>query len=132
LRSSFLIRRISACCIRAFLQKRPETTRHFCADDDVKPNHRLNADAFFSIRRVLSIRSSAKSCARKHGLIALRCSVSDAHDETRITNGQRTAEAPEHPAPNPADDAKPNSDAVPDVYAINGHVHAHVTLSTPD
>jgi uncharacterized protein len=33
-----------------------------------------------------------------------------------------------NPAPNPADDAKPNSETVPDVYAITGHFDRIVVL----
>jgi predicted DNA-binding protein with PD1-like motif len=34
---------------------------------------------------------------------------------------QETRQSHVNPSPNPADDAKPNSDQVPDVYAITGH-----------
>jgi hypothetical protein len=37
-----------------------------------------------------------------------------------MLTAQETRREIVNPAPNPADDAKPNSDAVPDVYAISG------------
>jgi uncharacterized protein len=52
-------------------------------------------------------------------LLMLTASISFAQ-ETRQTNIQSSA--------NPADDAKPNSDQVPDVYAIAGHFDRIVVL----
>jgi predicted DNA-binding protein with PD1-like motif len=52
-------------------------------------------------------------------LLLLTASISFAQ-ETRQTNTR--------PSPNPADDAKPNSSQVPDVYAITGHFDRIVVL----
>lgn len=41
---------------------------------------------------------------------------------------QETRQSHVNPSPNPADDAKPNSDQVPDVYAITGHFDRVVVL----
>src|SRR5437764_765264 len=42
--------------------------------------------------------------------------------------GQQTRYQKVNPSPNPADDAKPNSEKVPDVYAIEGQFDRVVTL----
>ena len=41
---------------------------------------------------------------------------------------QETRQSHVNPSPNPADDAKANSDQVPDVYAITGHFDRVVVL----
>jgi hypothetical protein len=41
---------------------------------------------------------------------------------------QQTRREAVNPAPNPADDRKPNSDQVPDVYALTGHFERVVVL----
>ncbi len=45
-----------------------------------------------------------------------------------MTFAQETRRTAINPSPNPADDAKPNSDQVPDVYAITGHFDRVVVL----
>jgi predicted DNA-binding protein with PD1-like motif len=45
-----------------------------------------------------------------------------------MTFAQETRRTAINPSPNPADDAKPNSDQVPDVYAITGHFDRIVVL----
>ncbi len=45
-----------------------------------------------------------------------------------ITFAQESRRTSINPSPNPADDAKPNSDQVPDAYAITGHFDRIVVL----
>lgn len=45
-----------------------------------------------------------------------------------VAFGQESRRTSINPSPNPADDAKPNSDKVPDVYAITGHFDRIVVL----
>src|SRR5271155_915477 len=45
-----------------------------------------------------------------------------------MTLAQETRQTRVNPSPNPADDAKANSDQVPDVYAITGHFDRIVVL----
>jgi predicted DNA-binding protein with PD1-like motif len=45
-----------------------------------------------------------------------------------MTFAQETRQTHVNPSPNPGDDAKPNSDQVPDVYAITGHFDRIVVL----
>jgi predicted DNA-binding protein with PD1-like motif len=47
---------------------------------------------------------------------------------TGLLGAQETRRTEVHPAPNPADDAKENSSAVPDVYALTGHFDRIVVL----
>jgi predicted DNA-binding protein with PD1-like motif len=47
---------------------------------------------------------------------------------TSLLCAQETRKTEVNPAPNPADDAKENSSAVPDVYAITGHFDRVVVL----
>jgi uncharacterized protein len=63
--------------------------------------------------------------ARTFALLALIASTLAA---TSLLRAQETRRTEINPAPNPADDAKPNSDAVPEVYAINGHFDRVVIL----
>ena len=55
--------------------------------------------------------------------IALAAAIS-----TGLLSAQETRTTHVNPSPNPADDAKENSSAVPDVYAITGHFDRIVVL----
>jgi uncharacterized protein len=45
-----------------------------------------------------------------------------------VLSAQQTRREAVNPSPNPADDRKPNSDQVPDAYALNGHFERIVIL----
>jgi uncharacterized protein len=47
---------------------------------------------------------------------------------TSMTVAQESRRTSINPSPNPADDTKPNSDQVPDVYAVTGHFDRIVVL----